>query len=59
MIELAFSNVNQNAFVEVPLSQTLSLQTINKMKRKRRATTPPILPTPPFDGIKSTQHGSL
>ncbi len=40
---------SSNAFVEVPLSQTL--QTIDDMRRERRAITPPVLPTHPLGGV--------
>jgi len=40
---------SSNTFVEVSLNQIL--QTTDDVRRERKATTPPILPTPPFSGI--------
>jgi hypothetical protein len=33
-------DLNQDTFVEVPLSQNISFQTIKDMRRERMATTP-------------------
>jgi hypothetical protein len=41
----------------VPLSYTM--QTIDDVKREKRAITPPYLPTPPPSGIWSAGHGSF
>ncbi len=38
-----------NTFIKVPLNQTL--QTTDNVRRERKATTPVVLPTPPFGGV--------
>jgi hypothetical protein len=50
------SNAYQGVFVEVSLSQTLGLQKKGNKIRERRAITPPILPTPPPNGIWNIQQ---
>ncbi len=50
------SDVIQDAFVKVPLSQNISLHTIKDMRREIMTITPQVLPTPPRGGVRSTQQ---
>ncbi len=52
-------NVDQDTFVEVPLNQTIGMQTTKDMRSKKRAITPPIHPTPPPSGVWNIQQGSF
>ncbi len=39
-------DVDQEAFVDVPLHQTISVETLEDISKTRKATPPPILATP-------------
>jgi len=53
------SDVDQDTFVEVPLNQTISLQTTNDMRKEKRAITLHVFPTLPLTGVQNIQQGSF